>query len=182
MEAGREALLHAGKPDLVEFWMDGARTLTLKQAHQFAKELGFVFDFNWEEARTTEGYYQIENSVEFAALRSIQMGNISDIQLMHTLTPSFAEAKVFADLIHSVNPKSKLAYSCLPSFNFKEHFASELEISQFSQNLASLGFCLQITKKASDEYNKVVSDIFTQKFREEGIGAFLSLAKEGMAT
>ena len=142
VEAGREALLQSGKPDLVDFWIDGAKTLDLKGAHQFAKELGFEFEFNWDEARTTEGFYQVDNSVEFAAMRAIQLGKLSDVQLMHTLQPKFAEAKQFSELVHSVNSNSKLAYSCLPDFNFKENFANDEEISQFSNNLAQLGFCL----------------------------------------
>jgi isocitrate lyase len=57
---------------VLKLWNSNCTNMSLKEAKEFAKELGFDFYFDWEACRSEEGYYKIEGNLEYCVKRGIK--------------------------------------------------------------------------------------------------------------
>jgi isocitrate lyase len=70
-QAGQQAILKSDmnqtrKEKAVKYWNENCTNMSLKEAQNFAKELGFnISNFDWEACRSEEGYYKIKGNLEY---------------------------------------------------------------------------------------------------------------------
>jgi isocitrate lyase len=78
------------------------------EARAIAKQLtGKDIYFNWEAARTREGYYRYKGSCQCAVNRAVAFAPYADAIWMESKLPDYAQAKEFADGVHAVWPEQK---------------------------------------------------------------------------
>jgi isocitrate lyase len=92
--------------------------------------------------RTAEGFYRVRPGLYACISRGLAFAPYSDLLWMETSTPDLAEARAFADAIHSQYPDQLLAYNCSPSFNWRAHL-DEASIAKFQKELAAMGYRFQ---------------------------------------
>jgi isocitrate lyase len=114
--------------NLVKLWIEKATEMSLPQAHEYAKSLGFDFYFDWEAPRTSEGFYMIKGSVEFCARRGREYLKYADMLWMETPQANLPIAMHLAKLIKVYHPRKCLAYNLSPSFNWSASGMSDKEI------------------------------------------------------
>lgn len=69
-------------------WNANALNMSLTEAKNMAKELGFEFYFDWDTPRTEEGYYKVEGSVQYCSKRALLFSDQADMIWMETPTPN----------------------------------------------------------------------------------------------
>ncbi len=92
--------------------------------------------------RTAEGFYRVRPGLYACVRRGLAFAPYSDLLWMETSTPDLAEARAFADAIHSQYPDQMLAYNCSPSFNWRAHL-DDATIAKFQKELAAMGYRFQ---------------------------------------
>jgi isocitrate lyase len=92
--------------------------------------------------RTAEGFYRVRPGLYSCVTRGLAFAPYSDLLWMETSTPDLAEARAFADAIHSQYPDKMLAYNCSPSFNWRAHL-DDATIAKFQKELAAMGYRFQ---------------------------------------
>jgi isocitrate lyase len=92
--------------------------------------------------RTAEGFYRVRPGLYACVARGLAFAPYSDLLWMETSTPDLAEARAFADAIHSQYPDQLLAYNCSPSFNWRAHL-DDAAIAKFQKELAAMGYQFQ---------------------------------------
>ena len=92
--------------------------------------------------RTAEGFYRVRPGLYACISRGLAFAPYSDLLWMETSTPDLAEARAFADAIHSQYPDQLLAYNCSPSFNWRAHL-DDAAIAKFQKELAAMGYRFQ---------------------------------------
>jgi isocitrate/methylisocitrate lyase len=92
--------------------------------------------------RTAEGFYRVRPGLYACIRRGLAFAPYSDLLWMETSTPDLAEARAFADAIHSQYPDQMLAYNCSPSFNWRAHL-DDATIAKFQKELAAMGYRFQ---------------------------------------
>jgi isocitrate lyase len=144
-EAGRTEILLKFKGQeqttKLDIWNKKAFNLSLSEAKLLAHKLGFEFYFDWEAARTSEGYYTIKGCAEYSVKRGRAFADYADLLWCETPTPDLVFAKKFSDGIHLTHPNQMLAYNLSPSFNWDVAKMNDNDIEMFIDNLAKLGFC-----------------------------------------
>merc|ERR1740121_2943937 len=94
-------------------WLKDSLSMSITQMKQHAKEklgLGDLY-FDWEAARSVEGYYRIKGSDEMCVQRAIAWSPYADAIWMVTGKPIYEQAKFFSEGIRSVVPHQMLAYN-----------------------------------------------------------------------
>lgn len=92
--------------------------------------------------RTPEGFHHITGGIDMAISRGLEYAPYADMLWCETSTPDLAEAKKFADAIHTEFPGKLLAYNCSPSFNWRKNLDDET-IAKFQKELATMGYKFQ---------------------------------------
>merc|ERR1712046_252032 len=125
-------------------WYARCYEMSLTELRAFAKELGAgeVF-FDWELARSVEGFYRIQGCTKFCAQRAKAFAPYCDAVWMETAVPGLAQAKEFRDDVLSVHPHLMLAYNNSPSFNWDAAGMTDEEMRTFIWDLAKMGYCWQ---------------------------------------
>ena len=72
--------------------------------------------------------------------RSLSFTPYADLLWMESKTPMLAEAKQFADGVHSAFPHAMLAYNLSPSFNWSAAGLLDDDIQRLQTELGKLGF------------------------------------------
>jgi isocitrate lyase len=103
--------------------------------------------FVTSQERTSEGFYRIGGGIECAIARGLAYATIADMIWCETSEPNIAEARRFADAIHSKFPGKLLAYNCSPSFNWKKKLDDDA-IARFQRELAEMGYKFQFVTLA----------------------------------
>merc|ERR1719163_2469540 len=108
-------------PDLVKSKLSGAALKEweskyflhgIEDLKALAKKLGAGdLYFDWERARTPEGYYRIKGGVRMCAERAKAFAPYADIVWMETGKPKYAQAKEFRDIVLKEVPHLMLAYN-----------------------------------------------------------------------
>jgi isocitrate lyase len=88
-----------------------------------------------DEARTSEGFYHVQNGIEPCIARAIAYAPYADLIWCETSTPDLAQAKKFAEAVRKEHPNKMLAYNCSPSFNWKKKL-DDATIAKFQKELA----------------------------------------------
>merc|ERR1719301_266874 len=86
-------------------WMKDSLKMSMTQMKEAAKALGAgdVY-FDWEAARSVEGYYRIFGSTEFCIQRAIAFAPYADSIWMETGKPILSQAVQFATEVKKVYP------------------------------------------------------------------------------
>ena len=124
--------------------------------------------------RSTEGYYSVNNGIEFAVARANAFAPYSDILWCETSKPDLGEAREFAQGVHEKFPGKWLAYNCSPSFNWKMHH-DEKSLLKFQDKLAEMGYKFQfITLAGFHSLNAGMYEL-AYEYSTKGMAAFSQL-------
>ena len=66
--------------------------------------------FDWDAARTREGYYRIRGGCAYAVARAVAFAPYADLIWMESRTPDVAQAREFAAGVHAVWPEQKCVH------------------------------------------------------------------------
>merc|ERR1712241_647580 len=142
-------------------WLKDSLKMGLPQMRKAAAEMGAgdVF-FDWDAARSVEGYYRIQGSTDFCIERAIAFAPYADAIWMETGKPILSQATRFAKEVRAAWPHQMLAYNLSPSFNW---------------DLAKLGFCWQFITLAGFHCDALSIDLFAREYATRGAAAYVQL-------
>jgi len=162
--------------DAIATWRKAALKQSLTEMRASAHKLGAgdVY-FNWEAARSVEGYYRIKGSTEFCIQRAIAWTPYADAIWMETGKPIYSQAKQFATEVRAAVPHQMLSYNISPSFNWDASGMTDAEMETFIFDLAKLGFCWQFITLAGFHCDALSIDLFAREYAKRGAGAYVQL-------
>lgn len=131
--------------------------------------------WNWDAPRTREGYYRYQGGTQCAINRAVAFAPYADLLWMETKSPILAQAKEFAEGVHSVYPEQWLAYNLSPSFNWDAAGLGTKEMKNYVWELGKLGFVWQFITLGGLHSNAYISDLFAQNYAKEGMKAYVEL-------
>jgi isocitrate lyase len=100
--------VHVNKKALVEQFLKESKGKSNLEARAIAKGItGVEIHWDWDAARTREGYYRYQGGCQCAVNRAIAYAPYADLIWMESKLPDFAQAKEFADGVHAVWPEQK---------------------------------------------------------------------------
>lgn len=100
--------VHVNKQELIAQFNEQSKGKSNSEARAIAKGLtGVDVFFNWDAARTREGYYRYQGGCQTAVNRAIAYAPYCDMIWMESKLPDYAQAKEFADGVHAVWPEQK---------------------------------------------------------------------------
>lgn len=100
--------VHVNKKGLIDQFLKASKGKSNTEARAIAKGItGVDVFFDWEAARTREGYYRYQGGCQCAVNRAIAYAPYADLIWMESKMPDFAQAKEFADGVHAVWPEQK---------------------------------------------------------------------------
>jgi len=160
----------------VEKWLKDALKMGLPEMQKAAAGLGAKdVHFDWEAARSVEGYYRIKGSDDFCVQRAIAWTPYADAIWMETGKPTFEQAKYFANGVRSVVPHQMLSYNLSPSFNWDASGMTDQQMETFIWDLAKLGFCWQFITLAGFHCDALGIDNFSRDYAKRGAAAYVQL-------
>jgi isocitrate lyase len=125
-------------------------------------------------ARTAEGFFHVNNSLEQAIARGLAYAPYADLVWCETGTPDLEEAKHFAEAIHHHFPGKLLAYNCSPSFNWKRKL-DDVTIARFQRELGAMGYKFQfITLAGFHALNYSMFDL-ARGYKDKQMSAYVAL-------
>ncbi|KAF2139263.1 uncharacterized protein K452DRAFT_232641 [Aplosporella prunicola CBS 121167] len=164
--------VHVNKKDLIAQFNEQSKGKSNQEARAIAKGItGVDIYFDWDAARTREGYYRYKGGCQCAINRAIAYAPYADLIWMESKLPDYAQAKEFAEGVHAVWPEQKLAYNLSPSFNWKAAMPRD-EQETYIQRLAALGYCWQFITLAGLHQTALISDTFSKAFAKRGMAAY----------
>ncbi|KAK7529225.1 isocitrate lyase [Phyllosticta citribraziliensis] len=170
--------VHVNKAQLIQQFLDQSRGKSNAEARAIAKGItGVDIYFDWDSARTREGYYRYQGGCQCAINRAIAYAPFADLIWMESKLPDFKQAKEFADGVHAVWPEQKLAYNLSPSFNWKKAMPRN-EQETYIKRLAELGYCWQFITLAGLHQTALISDTFSKAYAKRGMAAYGELVQE----
>ncbi|EON68677.1 isocitrate lyase [Coniosporium apollinis CBS 100218] len=170
--------VHVNKAELISQFNILSKGKSNSEARAIAKGLtGVDIHFDWDSARTREGYYRYQGGCECAINRAIAYAPYADLIWMESKLPDYAQAKEFADGVHAVWPEQKLAYNLSPSFNWKKAMPRS-EQETYIQRLAKLGYCWQFITLAGLHQSALMADTFSKAYAKQGMRAYGELIQE----
>lgn len=157
-------------------WLKDSLKMSLSEMRKAASALGAgdVF-FDWEAARSVEGYYRIKGSTEFCIQRAIAWSPYADIIWMETGKPILAQATQFAKEVREAHPHQMLAYNLSPSFNWDASGMTDAQMQSFIWDLAKLGYCWQFITLAGFHCDALGIDNFAKDYAKRGMAAYVQL-------
>jgi len=156
-------------------WLKDSLKMSLPQMRKASSEAGFDIHFDWEAARSVEGYYRIKGSTEFCIQRAIAWTPYADAIWMETGKPILAQATQFAKEVRAAAPHQMLAYNNSPSFNWDMSGMTEAQMESFIFDLAKLGYCWQFITLAGFHCDALSIDNFAKAYKTKGAGAYVQL-------
>lgn len=157
-------------------WMKDSLKMSLTQMRQAAATAGFGdVHFDWEAARSIEGYYRIKGSTEFCIERALAWTPYADAIWMETGKPGVAQAKQFADGVRGPVPHQMLAYNNSPSFNWDASGMNDAQMETFIWDLAKMGYCWQFITLAGFHMDALSIDNFAKAYSTKGMAAYVQL-------
>jgi len=147
--------------------------MSLNDARDLAKTMDFEFYFDWEKARTEEGYYRVKGSVDFCVARCGEFAKYCDMVWMETPKPDLKVAKQFADGMAKVAPGKFLSYNLSPSFNWDTAGMTDQEIGDFAVELGKLGYVWQLITLAGFHLNALGSELLAKDYAKRYMLAYV---------
>ena len=170
--------VHVNKQALINDYKKAVHGKSNAEARAIAKGItGVDIYFDWDAARTREGYYRYKGGTQCAVNRAVAFAPFADLIWMESKVPDYKQAKEFADGVHAVWPEQKLAYNLSPSFNWKKAMPRE-EQETYIQRLGALGYCWQFITLAGLHTTALISDQFASAFAKQGMRAYGELVQE----
>merc|ERR1711972_376890 len=157
-------------------WLKDSLKMGLPQMRKAAADLGAgeVF-FDWDAARSVEGYYRIQGSTDFCIERAIAFAPYADAIWMETGKPILSQATKFAQEVRAAVPHQMLAYNLSPSFNLDTAGMADAQMESFIWDLAKLGFCWQFITLAGLHCDALGIDLFAREYAKHGMRAYVQL-------
>ena len=157
-------------------WLKDARKMSLPQMRKAAADLGAgEIYFDWDAARSVEGYYRIKGSTEFCIERAIAFAPYADCIWMETGKPILAQATQFAKEVRGAVPHQMLAYNLSPSFNWDSAGMTDAQMESFIWDLAKLGYAWQFITLAGFHCDALSIDLFARDYAKRGAAAYVQL-------
>mmetsp|Transcript_28700 Transcript_28700/g.63468 ORF Transcript_28700/g.63468 Transcript_28700/m.63468 type:complete len:549 (-) Transcript_28700:141-1787(-) len=172
-EAVAKALKAAGKDATA--WLKESRKMSLSDMRSKAKAMGCDIYFDWDSARTVEGYYRIRGCTEYCIERAIAFAPYADAIWMETGKPILSQAQQFASEVKAAVPHQMLAYNLSPSFNWDSAGMTDAQMESFIWDLAKLGFCWQFITLAGFHCDALSIDLFAREYAKRGAAAYVQL-------
>lgn len=170
--------VHVNKQGLIQEFLSASKGKSNVEARAIAKGLtGVDVYFDWEAARTREGYYRYQGGCQCAINRAVAYAPYADLIWMESKLPDYAQAKEFADGVHAVWPEQKLAYNLSPSFNWKAAMPRD-EQETYIKRLAALGYCWQFITLAGLHQAALMADTFSKAYAKQGMRAYGEIIQE----
>merc|ERR1712003_609211 len=154
-------------------WLKDSLKMSLDQMRKAAADLGCEVFFDWDAARSVEGYYRIKGSDEFCVQRAIAWAPYADCIWMETGKPIYEQAKFFAEGVRSVVPHQMLAYNLSPSFNWDASGMTDEQMQTYIWDLAKLGFVWQFITLAGFHSDALGIDNFAKDYAKRGMAAYV---------
>ncbi|CAE7846665.1 unnamed protein product, partial [Symbiodinium sp. KB8] len=151
-----------------------SRKMSMDQMKKAASGMGLDIYFDWDAARSVEGYYRIKGSTEFCIERAIAFAPYADSIWMETGKPILAQATQFAKEVRAAVPHQMLAYN-LPSFNWDTAGMTDAQMESFIWDLAKLGFCWQFITLAGFHCDALSIDLFAKEYSKRGAAAYVQM-------
>lgn len=150
--------------------------MSISQLRKAAADAGFAdIHFDWDAARSVEGYYRIKGCNEFCIERAIAWTPYADLIWMETGKPVLSQAKQFADEVRAAAPHQMLAYNNSPSFNWDTSGMTDDQMGTFIWDLAKLGYCWQFITLAGFHCDALSIDLFARAYATQGMKAYVQL-------
>ncbi|KAL1650883.1 isocitrate lyase 1 [Diplodia intermedia] len=170
--------VHVNKAELVAAFARRSKGKSIVEQRAIAKGItGVDVFFDWDAARTREGYYRYQGGTQCAVNRAVAYAPYADLIWMESKLPDYKQAKEFADGVHAAWPEQKLAYNLSPSFNWKAAMPRD-EQETYIQRLAALGYCWQFITLAGLHQTALIADTFSKAFAKRGMAAYGELIQE----
>merc|ERR1719487_402142 len=150
--------------------------MSLDQMKKAAAGLGAgdVF-FDWDAARSVEGYFRIAGSTDYCIQRAIAFAPYADCIWMETGKPILSQATQFAKEVRAAWPHQMLAYNLSPSFNWDTSGMTDAQMESFVWDLAKMGFCWQFITLAGFHCDALSIDLFAKAYQTKGAAAYVQL-------
>lgn len=103
--------VHVNKEGMIAEFLAKSKGKSNAEARAIAKGItGVDIYFDWEAARTREGYYRYRGGCQCAINRAIAYAPYADMIWMESKLPDYAQAKEFAEGVHAVWPEQKYLF------------------------------------------------------------------------
>jgi isocitrate lyase len=157
-------------------WLKDCLKMSLTQMQKAAGAAGYGdVHFDWEAARSVEGYYRIKGSTEFCIERAKAWTPYADAIWMETGKPILAQATQFAKEVRAHAPHQMLSYNNSPSFNWDTSGMNDAQMDSWIWDLAKLGYCWQFITLAGFHCDALSVTNFAKAYAEKGTGAYVRL-------
>merc|ERR1712051_484710 len=156
-------------------WLKDSLKMSLDQMRKAAAGMGCKVCFDWDAARSVEGYYRIQGSTDFCIERAIAWAPYADAIWMETGKPILSQATKFAKEVRGAVPHQMLAYNLSPSFNWDSAGMTDAQMESFIWDLAKLGFCWQFITLAGFHCDALSIDLFARDYAKRGAAAYVQL-------
>nr|Q9SE26.1 RecName: Full=Isocitrate lyase; Short=ICL; AltName: Full=Isocitrase; AltName: Full=Isocitratsysase [Dendrobium crumenatum]AAF04598.1 isocitrate lyase [Dendrobium crumenatum] len=151
-----------------------SKCVSNEQGREIAERLGAGEIFwDWDIARTREGFYRFRGSVEAAVVRGRAFAPHADLIWMETSSPDLVECGKFAQGMKASHPEIMLAYNLSPSFNWDAAGMTDEEMRDFIPRIAKMGFCWQFITLGGFHADALVTDTFAREFAKQGMLAYV---------
>lgn len=155
-------------------WNNSALGLSMAEMTALAKDLGAsVPYFNWDLARSHEGYFRIQGGTKMCILRAKAYAAYCDLVWMETKVPGLAQAREFAEGCQAHTPNIMLSYNLSPSFNWDAAGMSDKEMETFIWDLGKLGYCWQFITLAGFHSDSLGITKFSRDYAKRGMLAYV---------
>jgi isocitrate lyase len=162
----------------VDQWLAFSRTASQTAAGEKARSLGIEIVWDSELTKTPEGYFHVENGIDFAIARSLAAAPFADVLWMETKTANLEDAARFARAIHARYPQKMLAYNLSPSFNWDTTGMSDEEMRRFPEELGRLGFVFNFITYGGHQIDGLAAEEFATALKQEGMLALARLQRK----
>jgi len=157
-------------------WLKDCLTMSLNDMKKAAAAMGAGnVHFDWDSARSVEGYFRIKGSTDFCIQRAIAFAPYADAIWMETGKPILSQATQFAAEVKAKVPHQMLAYNLSPSFNWDASGMTDAQMESFIWDLAKLGFCWQFITLAGFHCDALSIDLFAREYATRGAAAYVQL-------
>ncbi|KAI5788894.1 isocitrate lyase [Peziza echinospora] len=175
------AFSHSDKPSVIAKYKAAAKGKSNTEARAIAASIvgkaASTIHFDWDSARTREGYYRYQGGTQCAINRAVAYAPYADMLWMESKKPDYAQALEFATGVHAVYPHQKLSYNLSPSFNWATAMSRQ-EQETYIERLGKLGYCWQFITLAGLHTTALISDTFAKAYSQRGMAAYGELVQE----
>merc|ERR1719517_138563 len=157
-------------------WLQDSMKMSLNEMKAAAAGMGCGdIYFDWDSARSVEGYFRIKGSTDFCIQRAIAFAPYADCIWMETGKPILSQATQFATEVRAAVPHQMLSYNLSPSFNWDSSGMTDAQMESFIWDLAKMGFCWQFITLAGFHCDALSIDLFARDYAKRGAAAYVQL-------